>query len=76
MDVSLDRGAGYGDTLIWSDRVKPALDVQLVHAQMDVNMPKFAEMFVKLMTAPTPGAHDPLMLKEPPPQAAAPGRGQ
>ena len=59
MDVSLDRGAGYGDTLIWSDRVKPALDVQLVHAQMDVNMPKFAEMFVKLMTAPTPGAHDP-----------------
>ena len=76
MDVSLDRGAGYGDTLIWSDRVKPALDVQLVHAQMDVNMPKFAEMFVKLMTAPTPGAHDPLMLKEPPPQVAAPGRGQ
>jgi inosine-uridine nucleoside N-ribohydrolase len=76
MDVSLDRGAGYGDTLIWSDRVKPALDVQLVHAQMDVNMPKFAEMFVKLMTAPTPGAHDPLMLKEPPPQAAAPGRAQ
>src|ERR1019366_3305880 len=63
-------------TLIWSDRVKPALDVQLVHAQMDVNMPKFAEMFVKLMTAPTPGAHDPLMLKEPPPQAAAPGRAQ
>ena len=76
MDVNLDRGAGYGDTLIWSDRVKPALDVQLVHAQMDVNMPKFAEMFVKLMTAPTPGAHDPLMLKEPPPQAAAPGRVQ
>ena len=76
MDVSLDRGAGYGDTLIWSDRVKPALDVQLVHAQMDVNMPKFAEIFVKLMTAPTPGAHEPLMLKEPPPQAAAPGRAQ
>jgi inosine-uridine nucleoside N-ribohydrolase len=75
MDVSLDRGAGYGDTLIWSDRVKPALDVQLVHAQMDVNMPRFAEMFVKLMTGPTPGAHDPLMLKEPPPPVAAPGRG-
>lgn len=76
MDVNLDRGAGYGDTLIWSDGVKPAWDVQLVHAQMDVNMPKFAEMFVKLMTAPTPGAHDPLMLKAPPPQAAAPGRVQ
>jgi inosine-uridine nucleoside N-ribohydrolase len=76
MDVSLDRGAGYGDTLIWSERVKPAVDVQLVHAQMDVNMPKFGAMFVKLMTAPTPGAHDPLMLKEPPPQEATPGRGQ
>jgi len=76
MDVNLDRGAGYGDTLIYSDRVKPTLDVQLVHAQMDVNMPRFGEMFVKLMTGPTPGAHDPLMLKEPPAQTATPGRGQ
>ena len=72
MDVNLDRGAGYGDTLIWSDRVKPALDVQLVRAQMDVNMPKFAELFVKLMTGPTPGAHNPLMLTEPPPAEANP----
>ncbi len=54
MDVNLDRGAGYGDTLTWSEKTKPSLDVQLVHAQMDVNMPKFAEMFVKLMSAPTP----------------------
>jgi len=61
MDVDLDRGAGYGDTVIWSDRVKPALDVQLVHAQMDVNMQKFGQMFVQLMTAPTPGAKNPRM---------------
>jgi len=61
MDVDLDRGAGYGDTVIWSDRVKPALDVQLVHAQMDVDMPKFGRMFVQLMTAPTPQAKNPLM---------------
>ena len=54
MDVNLDRGAGYGDTLIWSEQMKPSLDVQLVHAQVDVNMQKFAEMFVKLMSAPTP----------------------
>ena len=54
MDVNLDRGAGYGDTLTWSEKVKPALDVQLVRAQMDVNMPKFAEMFVQLLSAPTP----------------------
>jgi len=76
MDVNLDRGGGYGDTLIFSERVKPALDVQLVHAQMDVNMPKFGDMFVKLMSASTPGAHDPLMLKEPPPETATPGRAQ
>jgi len=41
-----------------------------------VNMPKFGDMFVKLMSASTPGAHDPLMLKEPPPQDAAPSRAQ
>jgi inosine-uridine nucleoside N-ribohydrolase len=68
MDVSLDRGASYGDVLIWSEKVKPALDVQIVDAQMDVDMKRFGELFVKLMTAPTPGAKDPQMLK----QAAAP----
>jgi inosine-uridine nucleoside N-ribohydrolase len=61
MDVNLDRGAGYGDTLTWSDRIKPALDLQLVHAQMDVDMAKFGRLFVDLMTAPTPNARNPLM---------------
>lgn len=56
MDVNLDRGAGYGDTLTWSERNKPALDVQLVHTQMDVDMPKFAAAFVRFMTSPTPHA--------------------
>jgi len=51
MDMNLDRGAGYGDTLTWSESTKPALAAQLVHAQMDVDMPKFAAMFVRLMTA-------------------------
>lgn len=63
MDVSLDRGANYGDVLIWSDRVKPDLDVQTVNVQMDVDMKKFGEYFVKLMTGPTVGAHNPLMMK-------------
>jgi len=66
MDVSLERGASYGDVLIWSSRTKPALDVQLVHAQMDVDMPKFARLFVQLMTAPTSNAKNPLMLNQPP----------
>jgi purine nucleosidase len=63
MDINLDRGAGYGDVLIWSDRVKPVLDLQLVQAQMDVDVKKFEQFFVKLMTAATPNAKDPLMLK-------------
>jgi purine nucleosidase len=63
MDVNLDRGAGYDNTLIWSDRVKPALDLQLVHAQMDVDVKKFEQYFVELMTAPTPNAKNPLMQK-------------
>ncbi len=71
MDMNLDRGSGYGDTLIWNDRVKPALDVQLVHTQMEVDMDKFGRMFVQLMTAPTPNAKNPLMLKEPPPKPAS-----
>jgi len=54
MDMNLDRGAGYGDTLTWSDRVKPPLDLQKVHVQMDVDMPKFGKMFVELMTSATP----------------------
>jgi inosine-uridine nucleoside N-ribohydrolase len=56
MDVNLDRGAGYGDTLTWSDRIKPALDLPLVEVQMDVDMARFGKMFVELMTGATPGA--------------------
>lgn len=64
MDVDLDRGYGYGDTVVWNENVKPALDVQKVHAQMDVDMPKFSKLFIDLMTAPTPGDKDPLILKQ------------
>jgi len=72
MDMDLDRGYGYGDTLIWTERIKPAYDIQPVHTQMEVNMEKFGRQFVQLMTAPTPNAKNPLMLKEPPPPAPAP----
>jgi purine nucleosidase len=64
MDVNIDHGAGYGDTLSWSEQVKPGLELQLVHAQMDVDMPRFAKLFVQLMTAPTPHARNPLMPKQ------------
>ncbi len=62
MDVSLDKGISYGDTLVWTDKDKPAVNIQKVHAQMDVDWPKFEEMFVQLMSAPTPNAKNPQML--------------
>jgi purine nucleosidase len=65
MDVNLDRGAGYGDTLTWPAAARPPLELRLVEAQMDVDMPKFGRMFVQLMTAPTPRAK--------PAQAGMPG---
>jgi purine nucleosidase len=64
MDINLDRGAGYGDIIIFNDKVKPELDVQMVNAQMDVDVKKFDDLFVKLMSGPTPGAHNPLMKKD------------
>jgi len=50
MDVDIDHGASYGDTLTWTDKVKPSVDLQLVHAQMDLDLPRFQQMFIQLMT--------------------------
>lgn len=54
MSVDLDRGAGYGNTLTWSERDKPALRLQPVEIQFDLDKEKFYGMFIKLMTAATP----------------------
>jgi purine nucleosidase len=56
MDVDVSHGPAYGDTLTWSKALKPAIDLQLVHAQVDLDLAKFSTMFVDLMSAPTP--HD------------------
>jgi inosine-uridine nucleoside N-ribohydrolase len=52
MDIDLSRGPSYGDTLTWTPELKPATDLQLVHAQLDLDLPKFTKMFVDLMSAP------------------------
>jgi hypothetical protein len=44
----------YGHTLTWGEKLKPATDVRLVHAQVDVDLPKFSKMFVDLMSAGPP----------------------
>ena len=54
MDIDLDRGAGYGNILTWTDEVKPKVEVQPVEVQVDLDTEKFYKMFVDLLTSPTP----------------------
>jgi purine nucleosidase len=54
MDIDVSHGPSYGDTLTWTENIKPVTSVQLVHAQLDLDLPKFTKMFVELMSAPTP----------------------
>jgi purine nucleosidase len=54
MDINLDRGVGYGDTLTWTDQDKPKVEVQPVEVQDDLDTEKFYKLFVDLLTAATP----------------------
>jgi inosine-uridine nucleoside N-ribohydrolase len=54
MDVNLDHGANYGNTLTWTEQDKPKIALQPVEVQVDLDTEKFYKMFVDLMTAPTP----------------------
>ncbi len=53
MDVDLSRGPAYGDTLTWTEKLKPETQVRLVHAQVDLDLSRFQKMFVELMTRPS-----------------------
>ncbi len=50
MDVDLSHGPSYGDTLTWPENLKPKTGVRLVHAQLNLDLPRFQKMFVQLMT--------------------------
>jgi len=54
MDVDVSHGPAYGETLTWSAALKPAVGLHLVHAQVDLDLPRFTRMFIELMSAPTP----------------------
>jgi len=54
LDVDLDKGAGYGNTLSWADQDKPKIAVQAVEIQVELDREKFYRMFEKLMTSRTP----------------------
>ncbi|MGB7130614.1 MAG: nucleoside hydrolase, partial [Candidatus Sulfotelmatobacter sp.] len=54
IDVDLDRGAAYGDTLSWTEQNKPKFTGPLNEVQDDLNLDKFYTMFIDLLRAPTP----------------------
>ena len=54
LDIDLNRGAGYGNTLSWTEQDKPKLVNQPAEIQVDLDTAKFYKMFVDLLTAPTP----------------------
>jgi purine nucleosidase len=56
MDVSVDHGPSYGDTLVWPAGSQPGLGEQQVVVQENVDKEKFYKEFIELMTRPTPGA--------------------
>jgi purine nucleosidase len=61
LDVSIDHGASYGDTLVWNEATRPHMGEREVEIQDDLDKPKFYKEFVDLLTRPTPPAttHNP-----------------
>jgi purine nucleosidase len=56
MDVNIDPGAGYGDTLAWSPDNQPGLGEVLVEVQDDLDKPSFYRRYVDLLKRETPRA--------------------
>src|SRR3984893_4155408 len=54
LDVDLSRGAGYGNTLSWTEQDKPRIVGPPAEVQVDLDTERFYKMFVELLTAPTP----------------------
>ena len=57
MGIDLDRGAGYGNTLTWTEKDKPNFTTQPVEIELDLDTEKFYRMFVSLMSVSTPAVH-------------------
>lgn len=54
LDVDLNRGATYGDTLSWSGQDKPKIVGPPVEIQTDLDVGRFYKLFVDLLRAETP----------------------
>jgi purine nucleosidase len=56
IDVDIDHGAGYGNTLAWPSGMQPGLGEALVEVQDDLDKPRFYKQYVELLSRPTPTA--------------------
>jgi inosine-uridine nucleoside N-ribohydrolase len=54
VDVNVDHGAGYGETLVWVPGQQPGLGEQLAEVQQDLDNEKFYREFVELLKGPKP----------------------
>ncbi len=54
MDMNIDHGAGYGDTLTWLPGNQPGLGEQKVIVNEDLDLNRFYRMIVELFSARTP----------------------
>jgi len=52
LDVDLNHGPNYGDTLSWTEVNQPQIPLQRVHVQTDLDVARFYRLFVELMKAP------------------------
>jgi inosine-uridine nucleoside N-ribohydrolase len=57
IDVEVDHGASYGDTLAWAPAQHPDMGESLVEVQQDLDKQKFYKEYVDLLTRPTPQSH-------------------
>lgn len=62
IDVSTVEGPNYGDVLLYEDNDKPAITLQRAHIQIDVDADLLSRDLIKLFSAPTPGARNPVPL--------------
>jgi inosine-uridine nucleoside N-ribohydrolase len=54
LDIELNHGAGYGDTLSWTGQDKPKIVGPPVEIQVDLDTKKFYQEFVDLLAVQTP----------------------
>jgi inosine-uridine nucleoside N-ribohydrolase len=54
LDVDLNRGPGFGDTLSWTQPDAPKIHGRQAEIQVDFDTQKFYKEFVDLLSAPTP----------------------